>query len=338
MAIKVIVVGMGSRGSDWSRELQTAPAYELVACVDSNEEILKRVSGNGFSAVPRFTNLQTALEQTNCDAVIVATSVDSHVAPCELALTHGLPVLVEKPFTLTLDEAKRLVSLAAQRSTPLLVAQNYRYMRAFRTARRIIAEGELGRVGMVVCQYYRVPQAMAASLARLENSAMWGAGVHHLDALRYILDKPVTKVLAHKFSMPWGTLLSGASMSAMLSFGEETSAIYSLTYESTGHQFFERGQEFYLRFVGERATLHVFQRWLMLCANGKLPRLIKRGKRNVTEERVLLDQFEGAVLQGAEPDSSGEDNLQTMAIVEACLRSAANGSSVNPQELLNGKL
>jgi len=76
----------------------------------------------------------------------------------------------------------------------------------------------------------------------------------------------------------------------------------------------------------------------MLCANGKLPRLIKRGKRSVTEERVLLDQFEDAVLHGAKPDSSGADNLQTMAIVEACLRSAADGSSVNPQELLNGEL
>ncbi len=338
MALKVIVAGMGPRGQDWTRELHAAPAYELVACVDSNQEVIKRVSSNGFSAVPCFTDLKTALEQVRCNAVIVATSVDSHVAPCELALSRGLPVLVEKPFALTLDEAKRLVSLAEQQAAPLIVAQNYRYMRAFRTARRVIAEGLLGRVGMVVCQYYRVPQSMAASLAGVENSALWGAGVHHLDALRYILDKPVTKVLSHKFSMPWGRLPRGGSMSAMLSFGDETRCIYSLTYESTGHQFFERGQEFYLRFVGEEATLHVFQRWLILCANGKLPRLIKRGKRTLTEERVLLDQLEGAILHGVKPDSSGRDNLQTMAIIEACLMSAERENWVNPQELLDAEL
>jgi predicted dehydrogenase len=243
--------------------------------------------------------------------------------------------MVEKPFALRLAEAKRLVRLAEQRATPLIVAQNYRYLRSFRTARRVIAEGLLGRVGMVVCQYYRVPQAMAKSLAGIENSALWGAGVHHLDALRYTLDQPATKVLAHNFSMPWATLPHGGSMTAMLSFGDETRASYSLTYESTGHEFFERGQEFYLRFVGERGTLHVFQRWLLLCANGKLPRFIRRGKRKVSEERLLLDQLESALLHGAKPDSSGLDNLQTMAIVEACLISAAEGTWVNPQELLD---
>ena len=90
-----------------------------------------------------------------------------------------------------------------------------------------------------------------------------------------------------------------------------------------------------LRFIGEHATLHVFQRWLMLCEKGKLPRLVRRGARKVSEERILLDQLERALQSGADPDSSGRDNLQTMAIVEACLRSAATRSWVDAQELLD---
>ena len=121
----------------------------------------------------------------------------------------------------------------------------------------------------------------------------------------------------------------------MLSFEDETRALYSATYESSGHEFFEGGQEFYLRFVGERATLHVFQRWLMLCETGKLPRPVRRGPRKVTEERILLDQLERAMIAGEVPDSSGRDNLQTMAVAEACLRSTAGRTWVNPQELLD---
>ena len=188
---------------------------------------------------------------------------------------------------------------------------------------------------MVVCQYYRVPQPLAASLARLENSALWGAAIHHLDALRYVLNKRVTRVLAESFTLPWGTLPLGGSMQAMLSFEDETRALYSATYESTGHEFFEHGQEFYLRFVGEHATLHVFQRWLLLCEKGKLPRIVRRCPRKVSEERVLLRQLERALLHGEVPDSSGRDNLQTMAIVEACLLSAAKRTWVNAQELLD---
>ena len=335
MAIRVVVVGMGPRGRDWLREIQSSSGYEVAACVEINQAIRNQVSSLGVSSDKCFTELSEALNYNNCDAVIVATSPGNHVEPCELALSRGLAVLVEKPFTLGLSEAVELVALAEQKGAPLLVAQNYRYMRSFRTARRLISEGRLGRVGMVVGQYYRVPHAMAASLANLTNSALWGAGIHHLDALRYILNDRVTGVLAESFTVPWGKLPGGGSMQLLLSFENETRALYSATYESSGHEFFERGQEFYLRFVGEHATLHVFQRWLMLCENGKLPRVVRRGPRKVTEEKILLDQLERALRHGEVPDVSGRDNLQTMAIAEACLLSAAERAWVNPQELLD---
>ncbi len=339
MAIKVVVVGLGPRGLDWLREIQKAPAYELVACVDNDPAVLSQAAAQSVSPNRNtgfgFTELAEALDKNQCDAVIVATPGDFHVEPCELALARGLAVMVEKPFTTSLAQAVKLVSLAEQKGVPLLVAQNYRYMRAFRTARRLISDGALGPVGMVVCQYYRVPHPMAASLARLTNSMLWGAGVHHLDALRYVLQQRVTGVLADSFNLPWGTLPSGGSLQVMLTLEHNTRALYSATYESSGHEFFERGQEFYLRFVGERATLHVFQRWLMLCETGKLPRPVRRGSRNVTEERVLLDQFERALVNGEVPECSGRDNLQTMAVVEAVSRSAAARTWVNPQELLD---
>jgi hypothetical protein len=84
----------------------------------------------------------------------------------------------------------------------------------------------------------------------------------HLDALRYALGKEVTDVAADSFTLPWGKLPTGASLRVLLSFEDEIRACYTATYESSGHQFFERGQEFYARFVGDRATLHLFQRWL----------------------------------------------------------------------------
>jgi predicted dehydrogenase len=339
MAIRIVVVGTGERGQDWLREVRTDSGFELTACVDIDQATLQQASQK--LAIPSsqcFTELSEALDQNSCDAVIVATSADSHVESCELALERGLAVMVEKPFTLRLSEAVKLVSLAEEKGVPLIVAQNYRYMRSFRTARRLIDAGALGPVGIVVCQYYRVPHEMSPSLASLTNSALWGAGIHHLDALRHILQRRVTGVMADSFTVPWGRLPKGASMQMMLSFEDETRLLYSVTYESSGHEFFERGQEFYIRFVGERATLHVFQRWLLLCETGRLPRPIRRGARKVTEERILLKQLERALVAGEEPDSSGRDNLQTMAVVEACLQSAAERAWVNPQELLDESL
>ena len=336
MAIRIVVVGMGPRGQDWLREIQKAPGYVPVACVDIDPAALREVCSKGVVTPKQcFIELAEALDQNECDAVMVATSPGSHFEPCELALSRGLPVMVEKPFTLSLREAVELVTLAEQKGAPLIVTQNYRYMRSFRTARRLISDGVLGKVGMAVCQYYRVPHAMSGSLAHLTNNVLWGAGIHHIDALSYTLSKRVTGVLAESFTMPYGELPRGASMQMLLSLENETRAVYSSTYESSGHEFFEGGQEFYVRFVGERATLHVFQRWLILCESGKLPRLVRRGPRISTEEKILLDQLRRALVAGEEPDSSGRDNLQTMAVVEACVRSASERRWINPQELLD---
>lgn len=336
MALKVVIAGMGTRGKDWVREVRASPAYELAACIDIDQNVLQDAAlALNIPEQFCFLDLREAIERTNCDAVIVATSADRHTEACNAALSRHVAVLVEKPFALSLKDAVAVVSLAERERVPILVAQNYRYMRAFRTVKRLISDRVLGRIGIVACQYYTPPHNMAASLAGLQNSVLWGVGVHHLDALRYALGKEVTAVAADSFTLPWGKLPTGASLRVLLSFEDEIRASYTATYESSGHQFFERGQEFYARFVGDRATLHVFQRWLILCENGKLPRLIRRGPRKLTEERILLDQFERALVTGVEPDSSGRDNLQTMAIVEACTRSASERSWINPQELLN---
>ena len=120
MAIRVVVVGMGPRGQDWLREIQRDPAYELVGCVDSDRSALARASLKGVSPKQCFTELSEALEQNNCDAVIVATSPESHVQPCELALGRGLGVMVEKPFTLHLRQSAGagVFGETKQRATP----------------------------------------------------------------------------------------------------------------------------------------------------------------------------------------------------------------------------
>jgi predicted dehydrogenase len=336
MAIRVVIAGLGSRGQDWVREVRADPAYALVACVDPDRNALQLAATKlNISQGQLFTTLTEAFDNAACEAVIVAAAADYHTEICEAAIGRGFGLLVEKPFTLRLDEAVRLVHLAEQKCVPLIVAQNYRYLRSYKAARRLIREGALGPVGLIACQYFRVPHEMSPSLARLTHSILWGIGVHHLDALRYILGQEVVGVLAESFTLPHGQLPPGASLQTLLAFKDGTRAVYTATYESSGHEFFERGQEFYARFTGQRATLHVFQRWLFLCAQGKWPRPVRRGARPLSEERILLSQLRRALLDGEESESSGRDNLQTMAIVEACVRSAEQRRWINPQELLD---
>jgi predicted dehydrogenase len=336
VALRVVLAGAGARGRDWARELVRHPGFELAACVDVDPGALDR-AGRDF-AVPVHDTLEEALEAVPSEAVVVATPPADHADSCRLALDRAMPVLVEKPFTARLAQAVELVALAEEREAPLVVGQNFRYMRAFRTVRKLLQRGALGHVHSVTAHYYRVPHVLSPYHYALDDSVLSGPGVHHLDALRWTLGRDVEAVMAQRFKAPGGELKEGASLQVLLELEGGTRAIYSASYESSGHEFFERGQEFYERLVGDRATLHVFQRWLFLCEGRKLPRPIRRGPRTVTEESILLTQLERAVLHGEEPDSSGRANLPTMAIVEACVQSADERRWVAPGELLHAAL
>jgi len=335
MAVALVVAGAGPRGLLWMGEVRDHPGFELAACVDPDREALERAGeAHGVPATRRFAGLEEALAEVAADAAIVATPADRHVEACELALSRGLGVLVEKPFALRLAEAVGVVRLAEERGAPLLVGQNLRYTRAHRTVRRLVREGAIGRVGMAVAHYYHTPDHLPPSHAAMTNSVLWGPVVHHMDALRYTLGSRVTGVVAQTFTTPWGPLPDGASLQAMLTLEGDVHATYTATYESKGHERFEGGQEFYERLVGERATLHVLNRWLVLCEPGRHPRWIRRGRRPRTEESILLNQLERALRDDSEPDASGRDNLETVATMEACLISASEGRWVDPGELL----
>ena len=336
MAIKIAITGAGLRGRDWIKEVKATSDFELVACIDIDPAILEATARMfQLSESNCFSDLEEAIRNVRCDAVLVVTPADQHFKDCHTALSYGKAVLVEKPFTTTLRAAHQLVSLAEAKQLPLIVAQNYRYLRSYRTVRQLLKEGRLGRVGIVVCQYYRVPHEMSLAQRTTTQSVLWGIGVHHLDVLRYVLDDVVTNVMSDDFTLSWTNLPKGASIRTMLSFANGTQCFYTATYESRGHEFFENGQEFYARFVGELATLHVFQRWLILCEKGKLPRLLRRGSRKTTEEQTLLNQLKQAMGGNEDPEASGRDNLQTMALLEACLISSAKQTWTNPQELLD---
>lgn len=335
MALRVAVVGLGARGFEWARTVRTVADTQLVGAAEVNDEVRARAAGDpSLAGLPVAPDLASLLSTAHPDAVVVATPAEHHSAAVEEAILAGLAVLVEKPFTLDLGTAVRLTRLADARRVPLLVAQNQRYMRAHRTVRRLMQDEVLGPLSAVTCHYWRASHVANASLTALDASALWETGVHHLDALRYTLGRRVTGVAADVSTAPWTTALRGTSARVLLEFEGGVHGEYSVSWDAPGHEFFEAGQQFYERITGQRGTLHVVQRWLVLCLSGRWPRIVRRGSRPEAEEAVLLRQLVAAHAGGPAPECSGRDNLQTVAVVEACQRSWRERRWVNPQDLL----
>jgi predicted dehydrogenase len=111
----------------------------------------------------RVTSLEEAATDPEVDVVVVATVNDLHVGLAELALGAGKHVVVEKPFTPTLREARHLVGVANAAGLSVTVFQNRRWDSDFLTVRQVIESGLIGEVVHLESHIDRfIPQVKAA--------------------------------------------------------------------------------------------------------------------------------------------------------------------------------
>ena len=121
--LPVAVIGVGALGRHHARLLKQVPGVELVAVVDSRPEQAAAVAKD--LGVPALTSADELPRSVRAVSVAVPTSLH-HAIVCPL-LERGVHVLVEKPIAATLDEARGMVALAADRGVLLQVGHIERF-------------------------------------------------------------------------------------------------------------------------------------------------------------------------------------------------------------------
>jgi len=121
--VRTAVIGVGHLGRFHAQKYAVLAEAELVAVVDANEENRARVAAEtGCRAVADYRELLGEV-----DAVSIATPTPLHYPIARDCLDHGLHVLVEKPITTTLEEARSLVETAARLGRVLQVGHLERF-------------------------------------------------------------------------------------------------------------------------------------------------------------------------------------------------------------------
>ena len=118
---------------------------EVVALCDIDALRLATMARR-FDVRGTYTHLPTLLDQARPTLVDVVLPPAAQQAVVSEVLARGIPVICQKPFGRDLTEARALVALAAQRRTPLVVHENFRFTPWFRECRRLIDGGHFGRL------------------------------------------------------------------------------------------------------------------------------------------------------------------------------------------------
>jgi len=102
------------------------------------------------------------------DFVTIVTPNFAHFAPAMMALDHGFHVVIEKPMTFTLDEAKQLSKKVEETGLQLCLTHTYSGYPMVKQARAMVQGGALGKVRKVIVEY---PQGWLSRLSEREGNA-----------------------------------------------------------------------------------------------------------------------------------------------------------------------
>ena len=142
--LKIVVVGVGLGGKIHIKRLRDNSEVVLSAVVAPN-----RLANHQFAqaeGVPIFHDLDETLRIVKPDGVIIASPNNFHVAQTKTCIDAGVAVLLEKPVSGNLEDARSLCEYISDKRTPVLVGHHRAHNPIIKNARDIIRGGRLGHV------------------------------------------------------------------------------------------------------------------------------------------------------------------------------------------------
>jgi len=183
----VAVFGAGAIGRMHLERMLSHPDIAPAAVADPTPAARDYAAGIG---VPWFADYRELLDRTKPAAVIVATPNSTHADAGIACIERRLPVLMEKPVADTVAEGRRLCDAAAAAGVPLMVGHQRRHNPILQRARKLIADGVVGKpVSVTAMATWLKPDAYFELAWRRQA----GGGpvlinlIHDIDLLRFLI-------------------------------------------------------------------------------------------------------------------------------------------------------
>jgi predicted dehydrogenase len=182
--VNIGIIGYGYWGPNLVRNFFAVVDCTVVAVADAREQRLQ-ILQKSFPAIKGVTTADEIINNTQIDAVVIATPVFTHYRLAKEALLQGKHVLIEKPMTSCASEAKELMELAEHKGLLLMVDHTFLYTGAVQKMKELVHSNELGKVK------YLDSTRINLGLFQPDINVLWDLAPHDISILNYIVkDKP----------------------------------------------------------------------------------------------------------------------------------------------------
>lgn len=327
------LIGCGFFARNHLHAWQQLSGVEIVALCDMDATRLAQAARE-FGIARTYRDARELFATERLDFVDIATAVSSHLALVGMAAAAKVPCICQKPFGATLADAQAMVDACARASVPLMVHENFRWQAPIQMAQRAIDEGAIGTPFWGRFSFRSAYDVYDAQpyLAQGKRFIIEDLGIHILDIARFVLGDATLLAASTQRVNP---RIVGEDVATMLlRHANGATSVVDCSYASPqAQENFPQtlveidGSEGSLRVdAGYRLTLHHRSRGTQVrSCEPPLHAWAQRPWFNIQDSVLNIQaHWLECLRDGREPQTSGRDNLRTMALVEAAYASAAS--------------
>lgn len=240
----------------------------------------------------------------------------------------------------TLAEAHDLVARARAAGRIHAVIQNRRYLAGIRRMRAFLDSGAVGAVTGLHCDFFLGPH-FGGFREMMDHVLLLDMAIHTFDAARYVSGAVPLAVYCHESNPRNSWYRAGASAAAIFEFSEGVTFTYRGSWCAEGQR---TSWESAWRVIGETGTLtwdgaDTFAAERVVSTGGffseveavAVPDLDPQAR--IGGHLGVIQDFLAAIRTGRPPETAGEDNIRSLAMVDAAIRSAETRTRVELQQL-----
>jgi predicted dehydrogenase len=331
--IRYAVVGQG-----YISQVAVLPAFsnatrnsQLVALISDDPPKLQKLSKKyGVQHTYLYEQYDECLKSGEVDAVYIALPNHLHCDFTVRAAEAGVHVLCEKPMAVSVSECEQMIAAVRENGVKLMIAYRLHFEEANLRAVKVAQSGQLGDLRIFNSSFTMQVEEGNIRLKRaLGGGTLFDIGIYCINAARYLFQDEPLRVFAVTESNGEKRFAEVEEMtSAILVFPHNRLACFTCSFGAADVSRYE--------IVGTKGSLQVDMAYEFSSAMHHTVTIGERKKLRAFPKRDQfgpeLLYFSDCILEGKEPEPSGQEGMADLQIIDALYRSAENRSPVNLSE------
>ena len=326
--IRFLLIGAGRIGRIHAENIARGSRSALAVVADADAQAGKELSGRwNCRAVPP----EQALAQPDVDAVLIASSTDTHADWIERCAAAGKPVFCEKPLDLDIARATACMRKAEAAGIPLYLGFNRRYDPSFARLKRVIEAGNIGRLETLHITS-RDPAPPPIEYIRRSGGLFRDMMIHDLDMARWLLGVEPIEVFARGSALADPAIgAAGDVDTAMVTLRTSDGRLCQIANSRRCSFGYDQRIEAFGATGMVRADNHTATSVTFAAANGFTtePALPFFLERYADAYRLELDDFINALEGRAVQLATGEDGRRALMLADAAQESLRSGAPIS---------